>query len=100
MSHIYEKLYTLSDAVKRMKDEGTAFTRAAWRHQELDRIVLLLNGSDIAISLLNKFHINSLPENNDYNVLLLIDNTTNNYIFNWNPNIYDIISDDWIEVLI
>ena len=91
------KLYSLSDAIKLTKDEGMFFTRLAWRNQGFDRIVLLLNSNDLAIDLLNKYD-KCLPEINDYNILLLIDNTMNKYIFNWQPSIYDIMSDDWIEV--
>lgn len=93
----FKKIYTLNEALKVMKDKGVAFTRLAWKRQVINKIILLLNGSDIAINLLNEYSSYALPENS-YNGLLLIDNTNNRYIFGWSPNIYDIISDDWIQV--
>ena len=37
-----------------MKDNGYIFTRASWKRQGINRVVMLLNGNDIAINLLNK----------------------------------------------
>lgn len=95
MPEIFEKLYDIKSALMLMKDNGYIFTRASWKRQGINRVVMLLNGNDIAINLLNKYSKYALSED-AYNGLLLIDSDRDKYIFGWSPNFYDIITEDWI----